>query len=94
MEQYKNKLLPVLQKYFPRTKVYLFGSRAKGKARSGSDIDIAIDAGAKLDLRPFALARNEIEDLNIPVNVDLVDFRAVPQGMQEEILKDGIVWMH
>lgn len=93
MEHYKHKLLPVLQKHFSGATVYLFGSRAKGKARSGSDIDIAVDAGSKLEFKVFSLARNEIEDLNIPVNIDLVDFHRVPQGMQEEIIKDGIVWM-
>lgn len=83
------KLLAVL---FPASKIYLFGSQARGDFRVSSDIDIAIDNGAKISLEMIARANNIIEALNIPKKVDLVDFHRVPEAMQKAILRDGIIW--
>jgi predicted nucleotidyltransferase len=38
--------------------MYLFGSRARGTHQPSSDIDLAIDAGRKLDFLEVAQARN------------------------------------
>ena len=83
------KLLTVL---FPESKIYLFGSRARGTERPESDIDIAIDNGARIPFLELAKARNIIEALYIPQKIDIVDVTAVPQEMRDIILREGIVW--
>ncbi len=91
---YKDKLLHVLVRHFPDAKIYLFGSCAAGRSQQGSDIDIAVDAGHKLEFDQFADARIAIDDLNIPLMVDLVDLNRVPQPMKSNILKEEIIWKH
>jgi uncharacterized protein len=49
----------------------LFGSRAKGTARDGSDIDLALEE-QNLDNTILGQIRGDIDDLLLPVNVDIV----------------------
>lgn len=53
--------------------VILFGSRAKGTHRTGSDIDLAIELNGHGLLESGQLAE-EIDQLNTPYLFDLVDF--------------------
>jgi len=54
-------------------RVILFGSRAKGNYRRGSDIDLAIISnGASLDLGTLA---SDIDALNTPYLFDLLDYQ-------------------
>jgi predicted nucleotidyltransferase len=70
--------------------VYLFGSRARGDAHSGSDIDLAVLADARLE----ALARFEVQEQiasRLHCDVDLVDLRAASTVMRVRVLEHGIV---
>ncbi len=49
----------------------LFGSRAMGSHRYGSDIDIALD-GDELKIEDILRLHSLIDDLNLPFVVDLV----------------------
>ena len=60
-----------LFKQYPNIKaVILYGSRAKGNYRPGSDIDLAIQ-GESLDLSTLLIIENQIDDLLLPWSVDL-----------------------
>ncbi|SDS43196.1 Nucleotidyltransferase domain-containing protein [Halopseudomonas litoralis] len=50
--------------------VVLYGSRAKGNFRPGSDIDLTIQ-GKTLDLSALLAIENQIDDLLLPWSVDL-----------------------
>ena len=43
LPRYKNELISIIHSYLPGCTIYLFGSRAIGKERPGSDIDLAVD---------------------------------------------------
>jgi uncharacterized protein len=49
----------------------LFGSRAMGSYRYGSDIDIAIDSD-EITFNDLLHLKRLIDDLNLPFNVDLL----------------------
>lgn len=51
-------------------RVLLYGSRAKGNYRPGSDIDLTIDSEA-LSLSQLLAIENQIDDLLLPWTVDL-----------------------
>jgi predicted nucleotidyltransferase len=53
------------------SKVILFGSRAKGNYRNGSDIDLCIEANT-LTLFDLLKLSDAIEELYLPWKVDLV----------------------
>ena len=61
----------------------IFGSRAIGTYREGSDIDICL-FGQELTLSDLNCIAGELEDLNIPQLVDLVNFRTIKN---ENLLK-------
>ncbi len=92
LEKYKNIILPIIIKHVPNAKVIVYGSRARKDAREGADIDIALDMGDKIALLVMSKIMEDLEESNLPIAFDLVDFYMVPQKMQQEIIKDGVIW--
>lgn len=91
-EKDKEQMLDKIKKYLPHTKVYLFGSRARGDCLPESDIDIALDNGKKIDTRILSEIREEIEESLIPYTVDIVDLHAVSSDFKESVKKEGVLW--
>ena len=60
----------------------IFGSRASGKARAYSDIDVAIIGDKPVSLTDLAYINDLIEQSSIPVNVDVVDFSRVSEDFK------------
>lgn len=90
--KYKDDILKALEYHFPGAKVILFGSRARGTHKEGADVDIAIDAGEKIILREMGRARLTLENLFMPLSVDLVDLNNISDRLKQEIIQDGVVW--
>lgn len=92
---YQKLILAMINTYIPKGKVILFGSRASGIARQGSDIDIAIDAGKKITDGSISHLRLALEEeLNVPIKVDLSDFYDLPESFQNVISEKGIIWRY
>lgn len=91
-QKYKKIIMPIILKYLPNVKIILYGSRARADAHEGSDIDIALDAGKKIEDAQMTTIIGELEESNLPINFDIVDFYTISERMQQEILKDGIIW--
>ena len=64
------KLRGVFQGWPQIQRVLLYGSRAKGSYRPGSDIDLTIE-GEQLSLSELLAIENQIDDLLLPWMVDL-----------------------
>lgn len=91
-ELYKEIIVPIIVKYAPDAKIILYGSRARGDFREGSDIDVALDMGNKMDTLIISKIIGGLEESSLPIKFDIVDFKRVSPEMQKEILKDGVVW--
>lgn len=91
-ESYKEIIVPILIKYLPNAKIILYGSRARGDFKEGSDIDVALDTGHKIDIFIMSNIIGDLEESNLPISFDIVDFQAIPESLQKEIVKDGIIW--
>lgn len=52
-------------------KAILYGSRAKGNYKNGSDIDLTLHGGASLTLDVLYKIINELDDLLLPYTIDL-----------------------
>ena len=79
-----------LKEYFKNTdvKVYLFGSRAKGKNRKYSDIDLAIES--KNDIKDkIAELKRIIEESNLIYKVDIVGLSKADFLKNEEM----VLWL-
>ena len=64
------KIHSVFTKYNAIEKAILYGSRAKGNYRIGSDIDLSL-VGNGLDLNILFNIENELDDLLLPYKFDL-----------------------
>ena len=58
-------------------RLFIFGSRITGKAGKFSDYDIGIQGKGSLSFGTLALIREALEDSDLPVRVDMVDFSSV-----------------
>jgi predicted nucleotidyltransferase len=74
------------QRYGAR-RVFLFGSLAEGFFRSGSDIDLAVEALPKD--ASFFRAAADLDDLAKPFRVDLVPLEDAYPEVRERILTRG-----
>lgn len=90
--RYKKAVIRALEYHFPHAQIILFGSRAKGLSKPGADIDIAIDIGKPLKLRELSRAKVTLENLFIPLEVDLVDLNSIPEELKSAIKQEGILW--
>ena len=73
-------------------RVYLFGSRATGGARAGSDIDIAVDPCEPLPPGTLAELREALEESTIPFRVDVVDLRDTDARFRDRVREEGVEW--
>ena len=70
-QQTVERIQDVLAHHPEVAKAVLFGSRAKGTARPGSDIDLAL-YGEGLDWRALGRIENELDDLLLPYTFSLL----------------------
>ena len=54
--------------------VLIYGSRAKGNYRAGSDIDLTVK-GTEISFAEFMQIEDQIDDLMLPYTVDLSQYR-------------------
>jgi uncharacterized protein len=70
-------------------KAVIYGSRAKGTHRPGSDIDLAL-FGDKLDIDTLGRIATRLEESPIPYQVDLSIFRLIEHaGLRDHIERAG-----
>lgn len=91
-KNHQETLINIIHTYLPHCKIWLFGSRATGKQRGGSDIDLALDIGTKIPWETLTRILVDIDETTIPMKVDIVDLRAVTDDFKERVLKEGILW--
>jgi predicted nucleotidyltransferase len=80
----------ILDAHVPDRPVYIFGSRAKGKARRRSDIDLAIGGNEPLTLQQRGLINLDFEESDLPVTVDVLDLNAIESDFRGRIARDFI----
>lgn len=73
--------------------VFLFGSRTKKKAFRYSDFDIGILGEKPVPLKILATIEGELEESDLPVVVDLVDFQRVSEKFKKGALKEAERWL-
>lgn len=73
-------------------KVIIYGSRAKGNYKEGSDIDLTI-IGTELTTTDLLRLENELDDLLLPYKIDLSLFHQIENvGLQSHINRVGVVF--
>ncbi len=84
-------IVSIIKKYDQVESACIFGSRARGDYRNGSDIDIAL-FGENLTNDINTKIYFEIDDLYLPYKVDLINFNTLvnEEKFRKNILKEGV----
>lgn len=88
--------IEALQKQFDKfpaiEKVILYGSRAKGNYKPGSDIDLTL-LGEQVSFQELALLADRIDDLLLPYQVDLSLHREITNlALLDHINRVGVTF--
>lgn len=87
------KIGAVLSHYPQVEKAVLYGSRAKGNYKNGSDIDLTLCGGADLTLNVLYRISDELDDLLLPYTFDLSIFSHISDpDLIEHIQRVGMTF--
>lgn len=73
----------------PGREVRVFGSRATGRAKPHSDLDLVVMGETPVDDRVRAELMADFDDSDLPFRVDLVDWNDAPPALRQVIAHDG-----
>jgi predicted nucleotidyltransferase len=91
LADHRRLVLNILAANLPKgAKVWVFGSRATGRARPYSDLDLAIDAGRRLTLDEIARLGEAFSDSDLPYKVDLVDWEDIDDRWRPMIVAERV----
>lgn len=68
-------------------RVDLYGSRVQGRARPGSDIDLAVHTD---DPRVVGLIADQLEESELSIFADVTLYSAAPDALRREIDRDAV----
>lgn len=92
-EQTIEQIHAVLRRHPQVQRAVLYGSRAKGCAKPGSDIDLTLVGGDDLTLDVLYRISWELEELPLPYTVDLSLFHQIDDPeLVEHIRRVGVVF--
>ncbi len=83
------EILEFLIKKLDPEKIILFGSRAKGYARSGSDFDLVVIGKAPPDFRTERKLKEELDRIAGIYSVDLLFWDKISSEFRNVILQTG-----
>ena len=93
--RYKDKITDLLAFSFTGpVKIYAYGSRVKGNAHEGSDLDLVIESSQPLEKLQKELKKFEInfEASTVPIFVNLKVWAELPDYFKEEIDRHKILF--
>ncbi len=86
------KINTVFSQYPEVEKAVLYGSRAKGNFKNGSDIDLTLE-GKNLSLSILYKIDNDLDDLLLPYTFDLSIFKHIDNAdLIDHIKRVGVVF--
>lgn len=91
-ERTLNSLRAAFARFDKIERVVIFGSRAKGNYRPGSDIDLAIFA-SDFTYHDMMALRRAVEDIGLLYMIDLLDYKEITEpALTEHIDRAGQIF--
>lgn len=92
-----NRTISTLNRIFKRydgiKKVILYGSRAKGNFKNGSDIDITLETDSEFSHAQLLKIMNDFDDSDIPYTVDVSLYKYLEDAnLKEHINRVGKIF--
>ena len=84
----KERLIAIFEQAPAPIEVWAYGSRVNGDAHEGSDLDLVVRTPnlEKLPLDIFLGLKEQIQESNIPIVVELFDWTRLPESFHKNIL--------
>jgi uncharacterized protein len=82
--------IKIFNKYLDSSRIYIFGSRAKGISYKNSDFDFALDS-EKPEAKIERKMKEEIEEIAGLYSIDIVYLKNIDDGFKNIVLNSGIV---
>jgi uncharacterized protein len=80
----------IVERVIPGCQARVFGSRATGRARPFSDLDLLIVQPARLTWAQRADLRDLFEASEFPFRVDVVEAEALPESMASRVASESV----
>ena len=81
----------ILRAHVPDCTAWAFGSRATGRAKQYSDLDLAINGGKPLGIDLAAQLAEAFAESDLPYKVDIVDWTTASEAFKKVIERDRVV---
>ena len=85
--QYLSIINNILKKHIPEYEVRAFGSRVTGKAKTYSDLDLAIMSTKALDKKTLYALEEELAESDLPFRIEILDWQTISEDFQKIINK-------
>ncbi len=87
------KICAVFARYPQVEQAILYGSRAKGNFKNGSDIDLTLLGGDDLTLKVLYRMMDDLDELLLPYTIDLSIFKHISDpDLIDHIRRVGVVF--
>ncbi len=87
--QDKQEIISIAKKTLNQPlKLWAYGSRVNGEAHDGSDLDLVLITkdGEKVDISEYMDFKEALQDSNIPILIQILDWNRIPESFHENIL--------
>lgn len=88
-EKDKKQIIYLAQKTLKQpSKVWAYGSRVSGEAHDMSDLDLVMVSkdGEKADIGEFLNFKEALQNSNIPILIQVLDWNRIPESFHKNIL--------
>ncbi len=83
-------LKQIFESELPEVSVWVFGSRANGKAKRYSDLDLVLHHDKPIDGLTLFHLKERLAESDLPFTVDLVEWTKMSQNFQKIIEKNHV----
>lgn len=84
---YLGEVRRLVDVHLPGARVWCFGSRATGKARRFSDLDLAVQMDGGVPWQRLGELKEALSDSDLPITVDIVDWDTLDPEFRAAIEK-------
>ena len=87
--EHRAQALDIIRRRLPDARIWVYGSRAKGRARRYSDLDLMLDDGGQpIPFRVMGDLDEDFDESNLPIIVDLHDLALTDARFLDRVRKD------
>ena len=91
-EAHQKQVLEIISARLPDARVWVYGSRAKGRARRYSDLDLMLDdRGREIPWSVMGSLDEDFDESSLPIIVELHDMAATDAKFLERVQKDFLL---